>query len=111
MAGYLLTTQSSVLCPHGGTVQVGLTTDAQAQVNGGFALLETDVHFVTGCPFAPGPTPSPCLLVRWSGGSTAVRVNGAGVLTQSSTGLCIGPAGIQGQAIVVNTQTEARTSS
>ena len=114
MPGPILTTLSTAQCPHGGTVQLTTTANALAQIDGGFALLETDIHTVAGCPYTiPGtpPVSSPCLTVQWSGASTQVKVNQVGVLTASSVGQCIGPTGVQGSAIIGNTQTGATTTA
>jgi hypothetical protein len=107
MPGPILTTQSTAQCPHGGMVQLTVTANTVAQIDGGYALLETDIHSVAGCTFTlPGPSPSPCIMVQWSGGSTEVKVNGVGVLTKSSVGQCIG-TGVQGSAIIGNAQSKA----
>lgn len=111
MPGTVLTTLSTVQCPHGGLVQLTTTANALVQVDGGFALLESDVHPVVGCPFATAAGPSPCTTVQWSGGSTETKVNQIGVLTQSSIGQCIGPAGVQGLAVIANTQVKANTTA
>jgi hypothetical protein len=107
MPGNILTTASSIMCPHGG--QATLTTANSKTAAGAMALLETDVHSVTGCPFTlPGPKPSPCIRIEWSAGATNATVNGTPVLVQSSVGLCYSPESApQGTAIIVNTQMKA----
>ncbi len=110
MPGSLLTTQSTIQCPHGGVV-VLTTTDTMAQIGGAYVLLESDIHAVAGCPFTTGSNPSPCATVLWSGGSTQVKVNQVGVLTEASVGQCLGPSGVQGIAIIGNTQTLATASA
>ena len=92
-------------------VQLTTTANTVVQIDGGYALLETDIHAVAGCPFNTGSNPSPCATVQWSSGSTQVKVNQVGVLTQSSIGHCIGPSGVQGIAIIANTQPDAKTTS
>jgi hypothetical protein len=108
MPGPILTTLSTVQCPHGGMVQL-TTANAVVQIDGGHALLESDIHTVAGCPFNISGSPVPCVTVQWSGGSTQVKVNQVGVLTTSSIGQCIG-AGVQGVAIISNTQSDATTA-
>lgn len=108
MPGTILTTNSKVNCLHGGSA-ILTTSNAQLMVDGAPALLETDVHSVAGCAFqipAPsGTKPSPCVKIEWSGGSTKMQVNGAGVLIQSSVGKCYSPEGaMQGVAIIASTQ-------
>ena len=60
----ILTTLSTIQCPHGGTVILS-TSNSVAQSGGGFFLLQTDVHQVAGCPFTVGPKAQPCVTVRW----------------------------------------------
>jgi len=102
----ILTTLSTAQCPHGGTVQLTTTANTVVQIDGGYALLESDIHTVAGCTFNVSGSPSPCVTVQWSCGSTQVKVNQVGVLTSSSTGQCIG-AGVQGSAIIGSAQSKA----
>lgn len=101
----LLNEQSEIACPHGGTVRAATTNRALALPDAP-CLIETDVLSVLGCPFVlPGPKPSPCVRVRWSGGSARVTVDGVGVLTTASVGVCESAEGIaQGAAVVLRTQ-------
>lgn len=105
MATPILTTTSTILCPHGGTV-ILQTRNTQATIQGAPALLETDVHSVAGCPFTtPVPEPSPCIQVRWTAGAAQTKVNGTPVLLQSSVGLCYNAKQApQGTAIIAQTQ-------
>lgn len=104
MPGNVLTTQSQIICPHGGKA-VLLTTQMHVQ-SGSLLLLESDLHVVTGCPYVQGVVPTPCLLITWSAGSTAVSVQGVPVLVRSSKGSCWGPLGMQGPATIAATQTQ-----
>jgi len=108
MPGNILTISSTVLCMHGGSA-ILTTANTKVKVDNAPALLETDVHSVAGCPFqipiGAGTKPSPCIRIQWSGGSTQMQVNGAGVLVRSSIGQCFSPEGaMQGIASIVNTQ-------
>ena len=104
MAGRFLTTQSTILCPHGGNL-VLVTTQAKADAGRSQILLETDVHQVAGCTFNVSGAPSPCLTVRWSAGATRVTANGTATLLESSVGTCYnGTNAPQGVAVVANTQ-------
>lgn len=105
---FILTTQSSAMCPHGGTVQLTTTGNAQAKIDGGYALLQTDVHTISGCPFFKGTVASPCLTVMWVTGAVQTKVNQIPVLLQSSTGLCMSATGPQGTVIVTNVQSKAQ---
>jgi hypothetical protein len=104
----ILTTLSTLLCPHGGQVILS-TANAVAQIDGGFALLQTDVHSVAGCPFFVGLKAQPCVLVRWIVGATLTKVNQTPVLLQTSTGICFSAEQIpQGPPVVVQVQQRAK---
>ena len=114
MSGNTLTTNSTLMCPHGGSVQI-ISTNLRVKADGGFVALATDTYIVSGCPnqipAAPSPIPSPCIQVQWIVPDTRNKVNGTPTLSQSSTGLCISAMGIpQGQVSIVNTQAKARSS-
>jgi hypothetical protein len=107
----IVTTHSSAQCPHGGTVNLTTTSDAVCRIDGGYALLLTDVHTVAGCPFQkPGPVPSPCVTVRWLTGATQSKVNQTAVLLQTSSGLCYSAEQIpQGPPIITQVQQRAKS--
>jgi hypothetical protein len=92
MADFILTTASTLMCPHGGQLQLS-TNNSQALIDGSPALLLSDRHTVSGCPFqipvGPGTKPQPCVSVQWLVGATQTRVGGVPVLLQSSVGLCL----------------------
>jgi hypothetical protein len=97
----ILTTSSTVTCPHLGRA-VLLTTNAVARVAGAPALLMTDLHVVTGCTSI-----SPCVLITWSCGATRMTLNGVPLLLQSSIGTCYNASLIpQGVAIVAQAQSQ-----
>lgn len=103
MPGTVLTTTSSVQCPHGG--RAILTTTNAFSFASAPMLLESDVHAVVGCPFYSGASYSPCLTIEWSAGASAVSVGGTKVLVKSSVGTCKNGGGVvQGVAVVVATQ-------
>lgn len=110
MAGKALTVASSLMCPHGGTVQI---VGANARVKGGGAMLAlaTDTFTVVGCPFqipAAVPIPSPCVTVRWLVSDLQPSVGGPHTLSQTSVGLCLSAAQIpQGPVTVAATQAAA----
>jgi hypothetical protein len=89
-----------VQCVHGGQVLL-LTTNTTLLAGGSPALLESDVHFVLGCPFTVGLVYMPCATVKWQAAATRLTVNGVGVLTETSIGDCLNAAGApQGIAVV-----------
>ena len=103
----ILTTTSTVMCPHGGMAQL-FTTNTDALVDGAPVLLQTDVHPIVGCPFTPVAY-SPCVLIRWITAATQTSLRNVPVLLQTSVGLCLNGAQVpQGMAIVVQVQQKAK---
>lgn len=103
----ILTTTSTVMCPHGGMAQL-VTTNAEMLIRGAPALLQTDLHPIVGCPFTPVAY-LPCVSIRWVSGATQTSVRNVPVLLQTSVGLCLNAAQVpQGTAIVVQVQQEAK---
>jgi hypothetical protein len=102
----ILTTTSTLMCPHGGMAQL-ITTNTEAVIDGAPALLVTDVHPIVGCPFAP-VAPSPCITIIWSSGAVQTKVHEVPVLLQTSIGSCLNAAGLpQGLAVIVQVQQRA----
>jgi len=107
MTSPLLTSTSTVMCPHAGQALL-LPSQALAVVRGAPVLLQTEQHPIVGCTFAPGGVPSPCLVIQWVTAALQAKVNQVPVLLQNSVGLCLNALQApQGTAIVVQTQTEA----
>jgi hypothetical protein len=107
MPAPICTTTSTIQCPHGG-MAILLTSDTQMQIQGAFALLETDVHPVAGCPFMLGLAYHPCVTIRWSAGATQTKVNGIPVLLQTSVGVCYAAdQAPQGVALITQVQSLA----
>ena len=103
----MLTTASTVMCPHGGQALL-TTTNIDMLAAGAPVLLQSDVHAIVGCPFAP-VVPLPCLTLRWVTGALQSTVRGVPVLLQNSVGLCLNAAQApQGLAIVVQVQPQAK---
>src|ERR1700676_3786419 len=96
----ILTIDNQVQCPHGGQA-ILVTTNSAFLVDGSPALLETDMPVIAGCPFTVGVVYSPCVLIEWTGAAEMLTVDDAGVVLETSVGLCSNPAGApQGVAIV-----------
>jgi len=110
MAGRALTKQSTLMCPHGGTVDV--TAVGTSDIDGGKVLAQTDVSTVSGCSFqlpTTPPTPSPCVIVVWSTAEPLGLVNGIPALSDSSVGQCFAATGLlQGTVQVSVTQSKAQ---
>ncbi|PXX69510.1 hypothetical protein SAMN05660489_02910 [Pseudomonas sp. LAMO17WK12:I10] len=103
----ILTTASTVICPHGGMAQL-ITSNTQALVDGAPMLLQTDVHPIVACPFTPVAY-SPCVSIRWLTAATQTALHNVPVLLQNSVGLCLNAAQVpQGMAIVVQVQQQAK---
>jgi hypothetical protein len=103
----ILTTTSTVMCPHGGMAQL-VTTNTDALVDGAPMLLQTVVHPIVGCPFTPVAY-SPCLSIRWVTAAAQTSVRNVPVLLQTSVGLCLNAAQApQGTALVVQVQQKAK---
>lgn len=103
----ILTTASTVMCPHGGTAQL-VTSNTDAVIDGTPALLQTDIHPIVGCTFTPVAY-SPCVSIRWVSGATQTAVRQVPVLLQNSVGLCLNAAQApQGTALVVQVQQRAK---
>ena len=84
----LLTTASTLQCPHGGTVTLP-TSNATTQVNGTYAITASDSLSIAGCPFTIGSTPHPCTLVQWQSTDNNSTIGGNATLSESSVGLCL----------------------
>ncbi len=103
----ILTTTSTVMCPHGGQAVLA-TSNTEMLIDGAPALLQTDVHPVVGCTFTPVAY-SPCVSIRWVSAATQAALRGVPVLLQSSVGLCQNAAQApQGLAIVAQVQQRAK---
>ena len=100
----LLNTTSTLLCPHGGSVQI-ISANVQTQVGGAYAALSSDTFVIAGCPFVIGTVPSPCIQVNWVEPAARSQVGGNFTLTEESVGMCVAATGaVQGTVLVVAAQ-------
>jgi hypothetical protein len=99
----LITTSSTLMCPHGGTV-TGSPGATKATADA-VVLRATDTFTISGCTFNVSGSPSPCTTVQWTTPATRVKHAGDFVLNEASVGLCIGPAP-QGAVMVSATQSQ-----
>jgi len=104
--GKLLTTGSSLACPHGGTVSaVSSNTRTKA---GDFVLRSSDTFTIAGCGFSLPAGPHPCMTVQWIVAALRTKVLGDAVLTSDSVGLCTAAdQAPQGTVLINSTQTKA----
>lgn len=86
MPGFLLHVGATVMCPHGGQVQIS-PGNPRVKVGGQPVATMADMYMVSGCPIPPNPPPGPCLRVQWLVPAVRVRVGGQPVILQSSSGL------------------------
>ena len=108
MAGYALTTATTMQCPHGGQVQA-VPTNSRATA-GAALLTSADTFTIAGCAFTlPPGTPSPCVTVQWVLSDTSVTA-GSATLSDGDTGLCMSAAQVpQGPVSIVVTQQRVKT--
>jgi hypothetical protein len=100
----LLNTESVLMCPHGGTVQI-ISSNTRVQVGGSYAARSSDTFIIAGCPFILGLVPHPCVQVQWVMPAERSEVMSDFTLTEASVGLCIAPdQAPQGTVLVVTTQ-------
>jgi hypothetical protein len=103
--GFVLDSNATIMCPHGGTVKA-VPSNTVVKAGSGFALLQTDTFTVTGCPFTtPAGAPAPCTMVQWLTAAVFTKVNGTPVLLSDSVSLCIGALGPAGPVTVSGFQT------
>ena len=100
MPNYILTTSSTIMCPHGGVVNHVPTYFGSYRVNGEIPMLRTDQYLIVGCPFilplGTTPLPNPCIRIMWISASNFLFVRGVQALTNVSTGICQSARGIPG---------------
>ena len=90
MPGFFMHAGATVQCTHA-VPATPVPSQPRVLVNGMPVLLMTDPIVVAGCPFTlPGPTPQPCVLVKWLMPTTRVTVNGSPAMVVPAPGA--GPA-------------------
>jgi hypothetical protein len=100
-ASRLINSRSTLLCPHGGPVQIMATGFRSPLPDGSIPAKATDLFMIAGCPFIVGDRPSPCIRVQWVVTNTAELVENQPSLNAQSSGLCLGISGApQGPVII-----------
>jgi hypothetical protein len=108
--GFVLTTATVAICPHGGPVSF-VPSQSRVLVDYAPALLVSDQTLVAGCPFNVSGAPSPCTSVRWTAPATRLAVSGTAVLLTTSIGLCLNPASTpQGPALISASQARVQAT-
>jgi len=110
MADQLITTASTLQCPHGGSVTIA-GSNTRVKATAAVALV-SDTFTVAGCPFqipATPPIPSPCVKVVWVKPDVRTKVNSTATLSHASVGLCLAATGApQGPVSKVTSQLKAK---
>jgi hypothetical protein len=105
MAG-LLTTNSMMMCPHGGTVQA-VSSNIQAKATGASILRAADSFTIVGCILNISGAPHPCVQVQWVQTALKSKAVGDFTLTAESVGLCVaGDQAVQGTVLINATQSQ-----
>jgi hypothetical protein len=113
MAGNTLNANSTLQCPHGGSVKI-ISANVRVKVDNAYAALATDQFVISGCPFqipiGTGTKPSPCVTVQWLVTDMRTKVNNTPTLSKSSVGLCLSAEQLpQGPVSIVNTQAKTKS--
>jgi hypothetical protein len=109
MSGHALTTASTLMCPHGGSVSA-TTSNSRVKADA-YLVTQSDTFTISGCAFTlPNGQPSPCTSVTWMMADLRVTIGGP-TLSESSVGLCLSAGRVpQGPGSISNNQTQVRTS-
>lgn len=106
--GELVTTASTLMCPHGGSVSI-VTSNSRTKAGGAYVARVSDTFMISGCPFMMASSPHPCMTVEWSVGAQKVDVVSNDVVTKDSVGMCKAADGaVQGPVNIVSTQTKVK---
>jgi hypothetical protein len=104
--GDFLTSSSTMMCPHGGTV-TPVPSNSSVTFGGDPIVLSSDSFPIGGCAFAP-VSPHPCIQVQWVVSALRSTADGTAPLTTDSVGLCSAADGaVQGTVLIQATQTKA----
>lgn len=108
MASFFLTLQSSMSCPHGGTITAS-TTNTRVKADQSFVLRSNDTFTIGGCPYMLGVVPHPCAYVQWDVPAQRHTSQRDPSLTRDSVGLCLAADGaVQGVVVIGGTQQRAQ---
>ena len=82
--GFILTSASSIVCPHGGTIQYSAKRLATHFIDNSPIWVIDDSFSIAGCPKGKFR----CERVEWQWGSPTLFINSSAVLTTDSVGNC-----------------------
>ena len=100
MGAPVLTSGSTVLCPHAGSVMLS-SIEPRVKAMGQPVATLKQPDTVSACTFQVSGAPAPCVTVNWVTTATRVRAGGVPLILQNSMGLTV-PNGTP--VSVVNTQ-------
>jgi len=105
--GTFLTASATLMCPHGGMVSP-IPATSKISMGGDPVVLAGDTFPIGGCVFTIGPSPHPCLTVKWIVAAERTTMLQDQPLTTDSVGLCeAGDKAVQGPVQIVSTQLKA----
>ena len=88
MAGFLLTTGTTVLCAHAGQAKA-TAPNPRVKVMGQPVVTQPVPHVVSGCANPPPPANvGPCITATWLTGSLRIKAMGQPLLLQDSQAIC-----------------------
>jgi len=100
----LLTTASTLMCPHGGTVSA-TTSNTQSKAGGDPIVGASDTFTISGCTFQISGAPHPCVQVQWLVSNLSSQISSDASLSEDSVGLCVAAdQAPQGSVIISETQ-------
>jgi len=106
--GNLLTTASTLLCPHGGSVSI-TSSNSVAKADGAPIVRGSDTFTIAGCPFSTAAGPHPCVRVQWNVTATMLKAAGQLALPSDSSGLCLAAdSAPQGPVQIANAQLKVK---
>jgi hypothetical protein len=109
MAAAVITTASTMLCAHGGSVSI-VPTSTRVKAGGNPVLVQGDALTVAGCPFTVPPgVPTPCVAAQVLVASQRVKVGGRGIVTTQGVVMTTG-SGPPVPVTATVTQTRAKAS-
>ena len=102
--GDFLTTETVMMCPHGGQVTIA-STNTRVSADGAPMVRSSDSFVIAGCTLNVSGAPHPCVTIKWI--TTAERSTiGDPTLTTDSIGFCqAADEAIQGPVKIDSTQT------
>jgi len=102
----LLTTASTLMCPHGGAVSI-VSSNTRVQAGGTALVRASDTFLISGCALSSLTPPQPCITVNWVQPDARSQVLGDFTLNEASVGLCVAAnQAVQGTVLVVVTQAQ-----